>query len=177
MKQLPHAAMRLDREAFRDSLDDMKNAINPTPALPSSDKAHSAGSTTHDWRGAFRLGALDLNPDLRSTFEPASPDSALDAPMTSHWILEDRLLSRMVAALQADAADLAQWQQLRGIALAACSPLALIRQLGFEHQPRPASALDQLRFMARFTLACVALSTRCICRAAVIEQQCRHRPT
>lgn len=177
MKPLPHSAMRLDREAFHESLDDMKNAINPTPALPSSDNARSAGSTTPDWRGAFRFGALDLNPDMRSTFEPVLLDSPPDVPPASHWILEDRLLSRMIAALQADAADLAQWQQRRGTASAACSPLALIRQLGFEHHPQPASALDQLRFMVRFTVACVALSTRCICRAAVIEQQYRHRPT
>lgn len=155
----------------------MKNAINPTPALPSSDKANSAGSTTPDWRGAFRLSALDLNPDLHSTFEPASPDSTPEVPTASHWILEDRLLSRMISALQADAAELAQWQRRRGAASAICSPLVLIRQLGFEHQPRPTTALDQFRFMVRFTVACVALSTRCIGRAAVIEQQYRHRPT
>lgn len=173
MTQLPHSAMRLDREAFHESLDDMKNAINPAPALPSSDNAPSASSITSDWRGAFRLGALDLNPDLRSTFELVSPDSPPEVPTPSHWILEDRLLSRMIAALQADAAELAQWQQRRGAASAICSPLVLIRQLGFEHQPQPTTALDQFRFLVRFTVACVALTTRCICRAAIVEQSFR----
>ncbi|MGH6626029.1 MAG: hypothetical protein ACRECD_05730 [Burkholderiaceae bacterium] len=153
----------------------MKNETYSTHSSPATQfEGPALFSTTPDWRCGFRLSALDLNPDLRH----AGRDGARDEGESdaTHWIMQDSLLSRMVLSLQSDAQTLGHWQALDDGAVPACTSVDVIRQLGFENTPEPTGALDQVRFMVRSTLACLAHSKNSHWQTATLMHSLRFRP-
>lgn len=161
---------------FHEKVDFMKNETYSTQSMPAT---HCEGpalfTNTPDWRGSFRLSALALNPDLRAGGNATACDGEKGQADSTHWIMRDPLLSRMTLALQSDSATLGRWQALDGGVEPACTGLVIIRQLGFENTPEPAGVLDQLRFMARFTLACLSHSKNSQLQTATLIHSYRRR--
>lgn len=101
-----------------------------------------------DTRSAFRLGAVDLNPDMG--LEPVAAASA------ASWVLEDKSLRDMLMSLVRDYRSAYRDDGRSDEELA----LAFVEEMGFGNTAKPSSVFGFAKFMLSFTARSLGMSMR-----------------
>ena len=125
-------------------------------------------------RSAFRLSAIDLNPDLVDRVDAMEAGVAYnDQAKPMHWMLTMGSLRSMIASLGRDKRTLAHWQGVDDVRTDSELAVEILGELGWIQVEYPATVWAFAKFMARFTAQFTSMTWQLQRDLAAVKRQLR----